>query len=70
VFIVRASGFIVIDIDPRSGGIDSFEKFEELVGITLPETVEAYTGVYNYLGKEVRGRHLYYKVEDEQLLEI
>lgn len=60
----QGSGFIVIDIDPRSGGIDSFEKFEEMLGFELPQTVEAYTGVYNYLGKEVRGRHLYFKVED------
>jgi putative DNA primase/helicase len=60
----QGSGFIVVDIDPRSGGIDSFEKFEEMLGITLPPTVEAYTGVYNYLGKEVRGRHLYFKVEE------
>ena len=60
----QGSGFIVIDIDPRSGGIDSFEKFEEMLGFELPPTVEAYTGVYNYLGKEVRGRHLYFKVED------
>jgi putative DNA primase/helicase len=60
----QGSGFIVVDIDPRSGGIDSFEKFEEMLGITLPATPEAYTGVYNYLGTEVRGRHLYFKVED------
>ena len=60
----QGSGFIVIDIDPRSGGIDSFEKFEEMLGFELPPTVEAYTGVYNYLGKEVRGRHLYFKVKD------
>ena len=60
----QGSGFIVVDIDPRSGGIDSFEKFEEMLGIELPATVEAYTGVYNYLNKEVRGRHLYFKVED------
>ena len=64
----KPSGFLVIDIDPRSGGIESFEKFEELVG-ALPETVEALTGEYNHNGKAVRGRHLYYKVEsNEQLL--
>jgi P4 family phage/plasmid primase-like protien len=64
----KPSGFLVIDIDPRSGGIESFEKFEELVG-ALPATVEALTGEYNHNGKAVRGRHLYYKVEsNEQLL--
>jgi putative DNA primase/helicase len=64
----KPSGFLVIDIDPRSGGIESFEKFEEIVG-ALPPTVEALTGEYNHNGKAVRGRHLYYKVEaSEQLL--
>lgn len=64
----KPSGFLVIDIDPRSGGIESFEKFEELVG-ALPPTVEAMTGSYNHGGRVVRGRHLYYKVEpNEQLL--
>jgi len=57
----KPSGFLVIDIDPRSGGIESFEKFEELVG-ALPETVEALTGEYNHNGKPVRGRHLYYRL--------
>ena len=37
----RPSGFFVIDIDPRSGGPDSFEKFESLVEGALPPTVEA-----------------------------
>jgi len=60
----QGSGFIVIDIDPRSGGIESFEKFEEQLGITLPKTVEAYTGIYTYQGTQNRGRHLYFKVED------
>jgi putative DNA primase/helicase len=64
----KPSGFLVIDIDPRSGGLESFEKFEEIIG-GLPETVEATTGVYNYAGKPVRGRHLYYKVDpSEQLM--
>jgi hypothetical protein len=60
----QGSGFIVIDIDPRSGGIESFKKFEELLGITLPKTVEALTGLYSYQGSQNRGRHLYFKVED------
>ena len=65
----RPSGFLVIDIDPRSDGIESFEKFEELLEGALPPTVEAQTGDYTHKGKVVRGRHLYYKVsEDEQLV--
>ena len=60
----QGSGFIVIDVDPRSDGIDSFDKFIEMLGIEIPKTVEAYTGVYTYQGRQDRGRHLYFKVED------
>jgi putative DNA primase/helicase len=63
------SGFLVIDIDPRSDGIESFDKFEELVDGNLPKTVEAVTGEYSHKGKNVRGRHIYYKCSpDEQLV--
>jgi putative DNA primase/helicase len=63
------SGFLVIDIDPRSDGENSFEIFENLVDGNLPPTVEALTGEYNIGGKVVRGRHLYYKCSpDEQLV--
>jgi putative DNA primase/helicase len=65
----QPSGFMVIDIDPRSGGIDSFEKFEELLDGVLPSTVEALTGAYTYKGRTVRGRHLYFKCDpSEQLI--
>ena len=61
------SGFFVIDIDPRSGGPDSFVKFEELVNGALPPTVEAVTGNYtgdNGMGD--RGRHIFYKCDPEE----
>jgi putative DNA primase/helicase len=65
----RPSGFFVIDIDPRSGGPDSFEKFEVLVDGALPPTVEAITGEYSLGGRTLRGRHLFYKCsESEQLV--
>ena len=65
----QPSGFLVIDIDPRSDGIESFDKFEELVDGNLPKTVEAVTGEYSHKGKNVRGRHIYYKCSpDEQLV--
>jgi putative DNA primase/helicase len=66
--VCQKSGFFVIDIDPRSGGIDSWEKFQELMEYDLPETVEAYTGAYSYNGKNSRGRHIYYKVADSEKL--
>ncbi len=66
--VCRPSGFFVIDIDPRSGGDSSFEKFEELVEGHLPPTLEATTGIYNVGNKEVRGRHLYYKCDPSEEL--
>jgi P4 family phage/plasmid primase-like protien len=67
--ICQPSGFFVIDIDPRSGGDESFIKFENMVEGILPDTVEALTGVYSMGNRTVRGRHLYYKIdENEQLI--
>ena len=62
------SGFFVIDIDPRSGGVESFDKFESYVDGALPPTVEAFTGEYNVQGKIVRGRHLFYKCDPTEEL--
>jgi len=62
----QPSGFVVIDIDPRSGGVASFEKLEEMLGGPLPDTVEAYTGLYTYNGVTARGRHLYFKVSSDE----
>ena len=64
----RPSGFFVIDIDPRAGGPDSFEKFEALVEGALPSTVEAITGEYTYNGRVSRGRHLFYKCDESESL--
>ena len=64
----QASSFFVIDIDPRSDGPASFEKFESLLDGALPKTVEAITGEYSYNGKVSRGRHLFYKCDDNEAL--
>lgn len=56
------SGFLVIDIDPRSNGPESYLKFEELVEGALPPTIEAITGVY----ATGRGRHIFYKCDDSE----
>jgi P4 family phage/plasmid primase-like protien len=60
------SGFFVIDIDPRSGGPESFEKFEELIEGALPPTVEAITGTYTAAGRPLRGRHLFYRCDPSE----
>lgn len=62
------SGFFVIDIDPRSGGPESFEKFEEIVEGALPPTVEAITGSYTADGRPLRGRHLFYRCDPGEAL--
>jgi putative DNA primase/helicase len=59
----KTSGFFVIDIDPRSGGEDSFEKFESYVEGALPPTAEATTGKYEINGKVIYGRHIFYKCD-------
>jgi putative DNA primase/helicase len=65
----RPSGFLVIDIDPRAGGPESFEKFEALIDGALPPTVEAITGEYTIGGgKAMRGRHLFYKCSESEEL--
>lgn len=61
------SGFLVIDIDPRSGGPDSFFEFEKLVDGELPPTVEAITGTYTGIGGVAsRGRHIFYKCDPNE----
>lgn len=64
----QPSGFFVIDIDPRSDGPASFEKFEQLVDGALPPTVEAITGNYSYKGGQARGRHIFYKCDESEAL--
>jgi len=64
----KPSGFFVIDIDPRSGGFDSFDKLEALLETEIPPTVEAITGVYMVNGRRLRGRHLYFKYDGNNTL--
>ena len=60
----RDSGFLVVDVDPRSGGFESLDALEEnAIGDILPATVEAMTGEYSNGGRLVRGKHFFYKVE-------
>lgn len=55
----RESEFVVADTDPRNGGIESLDKLEIELNVSLPHTVESLTGVYEIDGKEVRGRHFF-----------
>jgi hypothetical protein len=47
----KESGLLVLDIDPRHGGLESLEKFEAEFG-QLPDGPQVRTG---------RGRHLYFR---------
>ncbi len=64
----KASGFFVIDVDPRHGGHKSFEKLLELLGDILPATVEALTGEYEVEGVKLRGRHIYFRCDESETL--
>ena len=59
--LCKESGFFAIDIDPRSGGDESFITLENRAEGNIPATVEAITGEYTIKGKVVRGRHLIYR---------
>ena len=65
----RKSGVFVLDIDPRSGGFDSFLKLEEILGGEFfaqgyTGTVEAITGVYSQRGQDIRGKHMYFQAPE------
>jgi P4 family phage/plasmid primase-like protien len=62
----KGSGFIVIDVDPRSGGDESYLKLEALAQGALPPTVEAITGSHSDKGVTVRGRHFIYKCDPSE----
>ena len=66
--VCKTSGFFVIDVDPRSGGNESYEKFLELLEYDLPETVEQYTGVYANKGVSSRGRHIFFRCSADEKL--
>ncbi len=61
--VCQDSGFVVIDIDPRNGGDESFLALEGFLQGAIPATVTALTGEYTVKGKKVRGRHLYFKAD-------
>ena len=62
----KLSGLVCLDIDPRSGGLESIQRFEELLEGNLPSTVESLTGKYRHGKSIVRGRHLYFSAPDGQ----
>ena len=55
----RASGLLVIDIDPRHGGDESLEELNRLCGGALPHTVESLTGG--------GGRHVFFQQPDQEI---
>lgn len=61
----KGSGLVVIDIDPRNGGDESFLELESFLDGAIPSTVTALTGEYIVRGKKIRGRHLYFKADKD-----
>ena len=64
----KASGFFVIDIDPRHGGHKSFEKLLALLSEPLPPALEVLTGEYEVDGVKLRGQHIYFRCDDKEKL--
>lgn len=62
------SGFLAVDVDPRSGGFESDYLMECATEGQLPPTVEVYTGAYFVGGEEVRGIHRLYSLPKEERL--
>lgn len=54
-----ANGLLVVDVDPRNGGNESWDKLVTALG-GMPETLTAFTG--NWGGQ--RGRHYYFRVPE------
>ena len=62
------SGLCVVDIDPRNGGHESWDRFEGHLPIAIGKTVAVQTGLQSVGGLQVRGMHLYFRVgQDTQL---
>lgn len=60
------SGCVVIDVDPRSGGHNSWIKFLEDFQIEIPNTVQTLTGIYDLKdGSSMRGFHLWFRVTED-----
>lgn len=62
--VCNRSGLVVIDVDPRSGGLESLETIEVKLDIQLPQTVQSFTGAYDVGGTEQRGIHFFFKAPE------
>ena len=56
------SGILVIDVDPRSGGLETLASWEAEHG-PLPKTLTVHTGRFG----DVRGQHLYFRYPDFEI---
>lgn len=65
---LRASGLVVIDIDPRNGGEEAYEEFSRHLETAVPQTVTVLTGEQEFIGRTVRGIHMYFRVESDVVL--
>ncbi len=63
--VCNQSGLVVIDVDPRNGGLDSLEFLEVNLGIEFPETATSRTGLYEVDGRLVRGMHIFLAAAQE-----
>ena len=58
----RLSGLMVVDVDPRNGGLDTLRELESTFEGVWPATFTVSTGLYSVGGAEVTGTHYYFQV--------
>jgi len=58
----RVSGLMVVDVDPRNGGLDTLQELRSTFARVWPATFTVSTGLYSVGGAEVRGTHYYFQV--------
>jgi hypothetical protein len=61
----EASDLLVLDIDPRNGGLESWERLLRAAPELDRHTVAVWTGEYSHNGLLVRGFHVYFHLPRE-----
>lgn len=62
----EASDLLVLDIDPRNGGLESWDKLLRVAPELDRHTVAVWTGKYSRDGLEARGFHVYFYLSKEK----
>lgn len=66
----EASDLVVLDVDPRNGGLESWQRLLEAAPEFDRETAISWTGRYDANGKISRGFHVYFYLQREAQVEV